>query len=170
MPNVAYGGIQEYVHRIGRTARIGNTGMATSFMTDRDEEIGEDLVKLLLETKQDIPPFLEHHMPEGGNVVWDDDSDAEDDMNGDGGETAAPATTPGSGNSTAHAEEPGHTGLGDASAPAPEKRPTTKGVSFALAGTSKDAWDFSTDDSMDKPAGSWSNVPAIGKAQDVVFY
>lgn len=153
MPNVAYGGIEEYVHRIGRTARIGNAGLSTSFMTERDLEIGEALVKLLLETKQEIPEFLQEHIPEDGNVVWDDDSDHEDGTNGDNGETAAPAT-PGWGASAASAVETGQTGWGD---------------SFAAAGAGK-AWDFSTDDSTAKPVGGRSNVPAVGKPQDVVFF
>ena len=57
-------GINEYVHRIGRTARIGNTGKATSFYNDRDSSIADDLVKILVESKQVIPDFLEHIKPD----------------------------------------------------------------------------------------------------------
>ena len=46
LPNTDHGGIQEYVHRIGRTARIGNTGLATSFFNEKNEDIGEDLGKM----------------------------------------------------------------------------------------------------------------------------
>ncbi|KAK5000304.1 hypothetical protein LTR66_000836, partial [Elasticomyces elasticus] len=38
MPN-ADGGIHVYVHRIGRTGRIGNKGLATSFYNERDEHL-----------------------------------------------------------------------------------------------------------------------------------
>lgn len=82
--------INEYVHRIGRTARIGNIGLATTFYNDKDEGQAEDLVKLMLESKQDIPDFLEHLKPEGA-VDFEDNSDEEQtpggggDAEGDGG-------------------------------------------------------------------------------------
>ncbi|KAK4696807.1 hypothetical protein P7C71_g1167, partial [Lecanoromycetidae sp. Uapishka_2] len=85
MPNTDYGGIHEYVHRIGRTARIGNVGMATSFYNDKNEDIAEPLTKLLVETKQVVPDFLEGYMPEDAEKIdFDDDSDKEGEENGDG--------------------------------------------------------------------------------------
>lgn len=40
--------IDEYVHRIGRTGRIGNKGKATSFFQpDRDDKLARSLVKVL---------------------------------------------------------------------------------------------------------------------------
>lgn len=40
--------IEEYVHRIGRTGRIGNKGMATAFFQkDRDAHLARALVKVL---------------------------------------------------------------------------------------------------------------------------
>ncbi|KAL8873133.1 MAG: hypothetical protein Q9174_001349 [Haloplaca sp. 1 TL-2023] len=71
--------INEYVHRIGRTARIGNLGLATSFYNDKNDSIAEDLVKLLLESKQEIPDFLEDVKPEDGKLEFDDDSGAEEE-------------------------------------------------------------------------------------------
>lgn len=65
LPSPQYGGIEEYTHRIGRTGRIGNTGLATSFFNDRDEDLGPQLVMTLLETRQKVPDFLEKHVPEG---------------------------------------------------------------------------------------------------------
>ncbi|KAN0106257.1 DEAD domain containing protein [Hyaloscypha variabilis] len=65
MPSPQYGGIEEYTHRIGRTGRIGNLGLATSFYNDRDSDLAETLVKTLLETHQVIPDFLEQYIPEG---------------------------------------------------------------------------------------------------------
>jgi len=44
MPSTMHGGINEYVHRIGRTARIGNEGLATSFYNDRNEDIAVRLL------------------------------------------------------------------------------------------------------------------------------
>jgi ATP-dependent RNA helicase DDX3X len=85
LPSHMYGGIEEYTHRIGksptstnqllfpdpmltfagRTGRIGNFGLATSFYTDRDEDLAQALVNTLLETHQVIPDFLDHLIPEG---------------------------------------------------------------------------------------------------------
>lgn len=76
LPSGQHGGIDEYVHRIGRTARIGNEGLATSFYNSRNEDIADDLVKILVESKQEIPDFLEDRVPE--TITWDDDTDNED--------------------------------------------------------------------------------------------
>ncbi|KAM0252695.1 hypothetical protein ACHAP5_000987 [Fusarium lateritium] len=65
LPSIDYGGIEEYTHRIGRTGRIGHRGVATSFFSERDEAIGSVLTRTLLETDQEIPEFLQHHVPEG---------------------------------------------------------------------------------------------------------
>jgi ATP-dependent RNA helicase DDX3X len=40
--------IDEYVHRIGRTGRVGNRGLATSFYNSRNESIAEYLPSPLL--------------------------------------------------------------------------------------------------------------------------
>lgn len=51
--------VEEYVHRIGRTGRVGNAGKATSFYdSDHDNGIAADLVKMLTEAKQPVPEFL----------------------------------------------------------------------------------------------------------------
>jgi len=59
----------EYVHRIGRTGRVGNTGLATSFFNDKNVNIVSDLVEILKEAKQDCPDWLETiaHEKEAGN-------------------------------------------------------------------------------------------------------
>uniref|UniRef100_A0A1L8ED58 RNA helicase n=1 Tax=Haematobia irritans TaxID=7368 RepID=A0A1L8ED58_HAEIR len=63
--------VEEYVHRIGRTGRMGNLGVATSFFNDKNRNICADLVELLIETKQELPSFLEDMMASdrshGGN-------------------------------------------------------------------------------------------------------
>ncbi|XP_012281400.1 ATP-dependent RNA helicase vasa [Orussus abietinus] len=51
--------IDEYVHRIGRTGRVGNRGKATSFYSpDDDGAISDDLVKILRQAGQPVPEFL----------------------------------------------------------------------------------------------------------------
>lgn len=80
LPSTQHDGITEYVHRIGRTARIGNEGKATSFYNDRNEDLAEDLVKILLESKQEIPDFLQDKMPaDPQNIDWHDGTDDEDE-------------------------------------------------------------------------------------------
>ncbi|KAJ3089779.1 DEAD-box ATP-dependent RNA helicase, partial [Physocladia obscura] len=52
--------IDDYVHRIGRTGRAGNTGKATAFFSGgRDKNIVKELYDILSEAKQEIPQFLE---------------------------------------------------------------------------------------------------------------
>ncbi|KAI0124745.1 P-loop containing nucleoside triphosphate hydrolase protein [Xylariales sp. AK1849] len=89
LPSMDHGGITEYIHRIGRTARIGHRGSATSFYTERDEPIAEILTKTLLETKQEIPDFLKQYVPEGEELEtlkFEPDSDEESEAGDDAGE------------------------------------------------------------------------------------
>ncbi|XP_073701745.1 DEAD-box helicase 3 X-linked a isoform X7 [Garra rufa] len=52
--------IEEYVHRIGRTGRVGNLGLATSFYNDKNCNITKDLLDILVEAKQEVPSWLEN--------------------------------------------------------------------------------------------------------------
>lgn len=51
--------IDDYVHRIGRTGRAGNTGIATAFFNRGNRNIVRELVELLREANQEIPSWLE---------------------------------------------------------------------------------------------------------------
>ena len=51
--------IDDYVHRIGRTGRAGNTGIATAFFNRGNRGVVRDLMELLKEANQEIPSFLE---------------------------------------------------------------------------------------------------------------
>jgi len=73
--NDAGDGIEKYTHRIGRTGRAGQSGLATSFCTEDDEKIFYDLVQMLRLSNQPVPPQLAAHdaakfkpgtIPEGG--------------------------------------------------------------------------------------------------------
>lgn len=87
LPSNMHEGITEYVHRIGRTARIGNQGKATSFFNDRNDELGPKLVKLLIETNQVVPDFLETHKPtDPENLKWNDGTDEESETEAFGGD------------------------------------------------------------------------------------
>ncbi|CAG8493150.1 2869_t:CDS:10 [Ambispora leptoticha] len=70
--------IDEYVHRIGRTARVGNQGLATTFYNHANESIAKDLVRLLLECEQEVPDFLQQYTADI-NLNDDDDDDTYND-------------------------------------------------------------------------------------------
>ena len=57
--------IDDYVHRIGRTGRAGNTGLSTAFFNRGNRGIVRDLIELLKEAHQDVPGFLENIAREG---------------------------------------------------------------------------------------------------------
>ena len=52
------GNIEDYVHRIGRTGRAGQTGTAISFFTEGNKALGTALIKIMREAKQEIPEDL----------------------------------------------------------------------------------------------------------------
>lgn len=64
----------------GRTARIGNEGIATSFYNERDVGLASDLVKVLMECGQNVPDFLEGFKPSDELLVFDDDTDHEEEQ------------------------------------------------------------------------------------------
>ncbi|KAG0285808.1 hypothetical protein BGZ96_010010 [Linnemannia gamsii] len=72
--------IDEYVHRIGRTARAGNPGLATTFYTDNSATIAPQLVKLLVECQQVVPEFLREFFDEA--VTYEDADFVEEDEDG----------------------------------------------------------------------------------------
>jgi ATP-dependent RNA helicase DDX3X len=89
LPGVEYGGISEYIHRIGRTGRIGHKGHATSFYNEKNEDLAPFLVNILLETGQAVPDFLDSFKPESGIAEFEDDlTDDEDDTSNPGYVTA----------------------------------------------------------------------------------
>src|SRR4051794_16977971 len=63
--------IDDYVHRIGRTGRAGNTGVSTAFFNRGNKNIVRDLIDLLREANQEIPHWLEsvaHESSFGGTT------------------------------------------------------------------------------------------------------
>ncbi|KAL2367420.1 ATP-dependent RNA helicase DED1 [Blastomyces gilchristii SLH14081] len=52
--------IDDYVHRIGRTGRAGNTGISTAFFSrSKNFKIARSMVDLLKDANQEVPDFLE---------------------------------------------------------------------------------------------------------------
>nr|PVC54356.1 DEAD-box family RNA helicase [Theileria orientalis] len=50
--------IDDYVHRIGRTGRAGNVGIATSLVNESNRPILKDLLLLLQESNQEVPVWF----------------------------------------------------------------------------------------------------------------
>lgn len=50
--------ISNYTHRIGRTGRAGRKGVATTFLTTKNEEVFYDLREMLEASKAVVPPEL----------------------------------------------------------------------------------------------------------------
>ena len=59
--------IDDYVHRIGRTGRAGNTGISTAFFNRGNRGVVRDLLDLLKEANQEVPAFLESIAREGSS-------------------------------------------------------------------------------------------------------
>jgi len=66
IPNVLHvinfdlpGHIDDYVHRIGRTGRAGNTGLTTAFVSERDSSILPELLDILRESDQEVPDWFD---------------------------------------------------------------------------------------------------------------
>eukprot|EP01116_Phalansterium_solitarium_P005197 TRINITY_DN1660_c0_g1_i3.p1 TRINITY_DN1660_c0_g1~~TRINITY_DN1660_c0_g1_i3.p1 ORF type:complete len:644 (-),score=299.01 TRINITY_DN1660_c0_g1_i3:2360-4186(-) len=51
--------IEDYVHRIGRTARAGASGTAYTYFTEENKEFAQELVQILSESKQNVPSELD---------------------------------------------------------------------------------------------------------------
>ncbi|XP_015699301.1 DEAD-box ATP-dependent RNA helicase 40 isoform X3 [Oryza brachyantha] len=59
-------GIEDYVHRIGRTGRAGATGVAYTFFCDQDSKYAADLIKILEGANQRVPRDLVDMASRGG--------------------------------------------------------------------------------------------------------
>jgi ATP-dependent RNA helicase DDX5/DBP2 len=51
-------GVEDYVHRIGRTGRAGATGVAYTFFSEQDWKHAGDLIKVLEGANQHVLPEL----------------------------------------------------------------------------------------------------------------
>ncbi|KAI3474901.1 hypothetical protein Pfo_030212 [Paulownia fortunei] len=61
-------GVEDYVHRIGRTGRAGATGVAYTFFCDQDAKHASDLVKVLEGANQRVPDEVRNMVSRGGGL------------------------------------------------------------------------------------------------------
>ncbi|KAJ4886383.1 DEAD-box ATP-dependent RNA helicase 14 [Raphanus sativus] len=61
-------GVEDYVHRIGRTGRAGATGQAFTFFGDQDSKHASDLIKILEGADQRVPPQIREMAARGGGM------------------------------------------------------------------------------------------------------
>ncbi|KAF0920382.1 hypothetical protein E2562_034839 [Oryza meyeriana var. granulata] len=59
-------GVEDYVHRIGRTGRAGATGVAYTFFCEQDSKYASDLVKILEGANQSVSQQLRDMVSRGG--------------------------------------------------------------------------------------------------------
>ncbi|KAF5739613.1 putative dead box ATP-dependent RNA helicase [Tripterygium wilfordii] len=62
-------GVEDYVHRIGRTGRAGATGVAYTFFSDQDAKHASDLIKVLEGANQQVPSEIRGMASRGGGMV-----------------------------------------------------------------------------------------------------
>ncbi|XP_010524303.1 PREDICTED: DEAD-box ATP-dependent RNA helicase 14 [Tarenaya hassleriana] len=61
-------GIEDYVHRIGRTGRAGATGLAHTFIGEQDGKHASDLIKILEGANQRVPPEIREMASRSGGM------------------------------------------------------------------------------------------------------
>ncbi|XP_075264969.1 uncharacterized protein LOC142357168 isoform X2 [Convolutriloba macropyga] len=128
------GSSEDYVHRIGRTARSGQSGTAYTFFTSKNFHKAADLIKVLEEANQTVPPNLRavenYHKPgrdRGRRGGGDRDSDRHRGGDRDRGDrpstmnrpSAPPQRPSGPPPSSSAPSGGGYGGYGRSSAPAP---------------------------------------------------
>eukprot|EP00884_Botryococcus_braunii_P017480 jgi/Botrbrau1/4415/Bobra.0348s0007.1 len=59
-------GVEDYIHRIGRTGRAGASGEAYTFLTGQDGKYCRELIRVLREAEQVVPPAVEQLAASGG--------------------------------------------------------------------------------------------------------
>lgn len=64
--------IEDYVHRIGRTGRCGNSGISISFINQINRPIVKNLYQFMTENNQEIPEWFEKMYRSGGSGMNND--------------------------------------------------------------------------------------------------
>ncbi|PON52487.1 ATP-dependent RNA helicase-like protein DB [Parasponia andersonii] len=61
-------GVEDYVHRIGRTGRAGASGVAYTFFGEQDAKYASNLIKVLEGANQRVPPEIRDMASRGGGM------------------------------------------------------------------------------------------------------
>jgi ATP-dependent RNA helicase DDX5/DBP2 len=59
------GNMEDYIHRIGRCGRAGAKGTSISFFTSKSSRCSRELIKILQESGNKVPPELQGMMGGG---------------------------------------------------------------------------------------------------------
>jgi len=59
------GGVEDYVHRIGRTGRAGKSGISYTFFTPENSKRARELIRILEGAGQEVPPLLQNMSSRG---------------------------------------------------------------------------------------------------------
>lgn len=59
-------GVEDYIHRIGRTGRAGAKGTALTLFTQKNAGKAFELTKIMREANQEVPPELDSMASRGG--------------------------------------------------------------------------------------------------------
>merc|ERR1719513_325172 len=60
------GGVEDYIHRIGRTGRAGNKGVSITFFSLDNAKSAKELVRILKDADEEIPEDLQIMATVGG--------------------------------------------------------------------------------------------------------
>ncbi|XP_030544725.2 DEAD-box ATP-dependent RNA helicase 46 isoform X1 [Rhodamnia argentea] len=84
-------GVEDYVHRIGRTGRAGASGLAHTFFGEQDAKYAAELIKVLEGANQRVPPEIRNMASRGGGMGrfrrWGSDSGGRDGGRGGRGDS-----------------------------------------------------------------------------------
>jgi len=62
---IGRGGVEDYIHRIGRTGRAGSKGVSVTYFTRNDAKSARELVRILKDADEEVPKDLQN-MVTGG--------------------------------------------------------------------------------------------------------
>jgi len=62
---IGRGGVEDYIHRIGRTGRAGNKGVSVTYFTRNDAKNARELVRILKDADEEVPEGLQSMVTSG---------------------------------------------------------------------------------------------------------
>merc|ERR1711920_1140261 len=62
---IGRGGVEDYIHRIGRTGRAGSKGISVTYFTRNDDKSARELVRILKDADEEVPKGLQNMVTSG---------------------------------------------------------------------------------------------------------